>query len=71
MRGKIENHFGCSLEEALELQMRDSITVGFCTNGDCDGTNDRLEPDAANCHCDECGENTVTSIIELAIEGLI
>lgn len=52
--------------EMLAEAVADSVVPAICSN--CNATYD-LEPDAIDCHCDNCGENKVSSCLHLA--GLI
>lgn len=59
------------LMTAIEQAMFDGVSPGYCTDPDCIGTIDRLEPDAYECECPECGCNSVYSLPALMMMGLI
>jgi len=53
--------------ETFNEQATNSIVYGFCVR--CGFMEDSIEPDAYNCHCEECETDTVFSI--MAIMGII
>ena len=53
-----------SIDELLEDVGYDSIVPGICLNSACDATYD-VEPDATDSYCEECGCDSVESILVL------
>ena len=49
----------------FQVMVVDSVVHGFCK--ECGWLNDSVEPDAQDYQCEDCGENAVTSIVELIL----
>lgn len=47
--------------------LMDSVSPGICMNPDCDYTTE-VEPDCRTGYCEECGTQSVKSLIELLLE---
>ena len=54
--------------ELMEEYITDSVCPGICMNPDCDYTTE-VEPDCGSGYCEECGTQTVKSVMML--EGVI
>ena len=53
------------LDSAIEESLFDSVSPGICTMPQCDYSTD-VEPDCRDGWCEECGKNTVVSLLVLA-----
>lgn len=55
---------GADPMELAEMATFDSVAAGICVNPGCDYTTN-VEPDSDSGWCENCGTNTVTSILML------
>jgi hypothetical protein len=65
----LANQWGYDCPDALAHDyIFDSLVPAICSNPDCDYSTD-MEPDQGAGHCENCGTNTLQSI--LIMQGLI
>lgn len=66
MSPKVElclEQYGMDIDEFLDSsEAQDSVVYGACSKPDCDYTVE-VEPDCRNGYCEECGSQSVRSIL--------